>query len=238
MSGIFDKLKDVGKDALGTFVVLDEDGNEQPANPADRTQPQPQAAARGAAAGYAAPPAGAAPQAPVAVPAMAVAPDPEFVQQLQASVDGSKKAAYTQFKALFAALSAVADEGTRTQLALSAAQASHQIGAAQVAEAIDDRLQILDGEKAGFESAVKEELEQSVGGMQAQIEKTRAEINKKIEEIKALETKAAQLDQEVREARAAIDANSARFAASYAAVQAELATERARITPFLTPAAK
>ncbi|HET7230419.1 MAG TPA: hypothetical protein VFJ16_10485 [Longimicrobium sp.] len=236
MSGIFDKLKDVGKDALGTFVVLDEDGNEQPASPADRTQPQPQAAPRAAAGPAAAPQAGAAPQG-VAVPAMAVAPDPEFVQQLQSSVDASKKAAYGQFKALFAALGAVADEGTRTQLALSAAQASHGIGAAQVADAIDDRLKILDGEKASFDGAVKEELEQSVGGMQAQIEKTRAEITRKIEEIKALETKAAQLDQEVREARAAIDANSARFAASYAAVQAELATERARVAPFLSPAA-
>lgn len=237
MSGIFDKLKDVGKDALGTFVVLDEDGNEQPANPADRTQPQPQAAVPGAAAGFSAPQAAAAPQG-VAVPAMAAAPDPEFVQQLQASVDASKKTAYAQFKALFAALGAVADEGTRTQLAISAAQASHGFGATQVADAIDDRLKILDGERAGFESAVKEELEQSVGGMQAEIEKTRAEINKRIEEIKALETKAAQLDQDVREARATIDANSARFAASYAAVQAELAAERARIAPFLTPAAK
>jgi len=235
MSGIFDKLKDVGKDALGTFVVLDEDGNEQPAG--DRTQPQPQAAARGAAPGMPASSASAAPQPSVSVPAMSAAPDPEFVQQLQASVDASKKTAYTQFKALFAALGAIADEGTRTQLALSAAQASHQIGAAQVADAIDDRLKLLDGEKAGFEGAVKEELEQSVGGMQAEIEKTRAEINKKIEEIKALETKAAQLDQEVREARATIDANSARFAASYATVQAELAAERARIAPFLTPAA-
>jgi len=232
MSGIFDKLKDVGKDALGTFVVLDEDGNEQPADAADRTQPQPQAA-RGAAAGAPA----AAPQS-VAVPAVAAAPDPEFVQQLQASVDGSKKAAYPQFKALFAALSAVADEGTRTQLAISAAQASHGFGAAQVAEAIEDRLKILEGEKAGFESAVKDELDQSVGGMQAQIEKTRAEIAKKIEEIKALEAKAAELDASVRDARATIDANSARFAASYAAVQADLAAERARIAPFLTPAAK
>lgn len=231
MSGIFDKLKDVGKDALGTFVVLDEDGNEQPSGASDRTQPQPQAAVPGAAAGP------AAPQG-VSVPAVAAAPDPEFVQQLQASVDASKKAAYTQFKALFAALGAVADEGTRTQLAISAAQASHGFGAAQVAEAIDDRLKILDGEKAGFESAVKDELEQSVGGMQAEIEKTRAEINKKIEEIKALETKAAKLDQDVRDARATIDANSARFAASYAAVQAGLAAERARIAPFLTPAAK
>lgn len=232
MSGIFDKLKDVGKDALGTFVVMDDDGNEQPAGPSDRTQPQPQAAAPGAAAGPAAAPQG------VPVPAMAAAPDPEFVAQLKASVDASQKKAYAQFQALFSALGAVADEGTRTQLAISAAQASHGFGAAQVADAIEDRLKILAGEKAGFESAVKDELEQSVGGMQAQIEKTRAEITKRIEEIKALEAKAAELDASVRDARATIDANSARFAASYAAVEAELAAERARIAPFLTPAAK
>jgi chromosome segregation ATPase len=230
MSGIFDKLKDVGKDALGTFVVLDEDGNEQPAG--DQTQPQPQRGASAAAGGAAAAPQG------VAVPSVAAAPDPEFVAQLRSAVDASQKQAYAQFKALFSALSAVADEATRTQLAISAAQASHGFGAAQVAEAIDDRLRILSGEKSSFEAAVKDELDQSVGGMQAQIEKTRAEITKRIEEIKALEAKAAELDKSVGEARATIDANSARFAASYAAVEAELAAERARITPFLTPAAQ
>jgi hypothetical protein len=233
MSGIFDRLKDVGKDALGTFVVMDDDGNEQPA---DQTLAAPGAAAapRAAAPGSAAP-APAAPQG-VAAPAMAAEPDPEFVQQLHASVDGSTKKAYPQFKALFAALSAVGDEGTRTQLAISAAQASHGIGAAQVAEAIDDRLRILAAEKASFDSAVKEETDQSVGATLAQIEKTRAEITRRIEEIKALETKAAELDKAAREARATIDANSARFAASYAVVEAELASERTRVAPFLTPA--
>jgi NADH dehydrogenase/NADH:ubiquinone oxidoreductase subunit G len=231
MSGIFDKLKDVGKDALGTFVVLDDDGNEQEASAGDRTQAQP----RQAAASSAAAPAGAA--APhVAVPAVAGAPDPEFVQQLKASTDASKKTAYTQFKALFTALGAVADEGTRTQLAISAAQASHGFGAAQVAEAIDDRLKILAAEKASFDHAVKEETDHSVGGSQAEIEKTRAEITRKIEEIKALETRAAELERAAAEARATIDANSARFAASYAVVEAELAAERARIAPFLSPA--
>ncbi len=231
MSGIFDKLKDVGKDALGTFVVMDEDGNE---HPADQTLAAPAAAAPRTASAAPAGPA-AAPQN-VAVPAMAAAPDPEFVQQLHAAVDASGKQAYAQFRALFAALSAVGDEGTRTQLALSAAQASHGIGAAQVADAIDDRLEILAAEKSSFDGAVKDETEQSVGATLAQIEKTRAEITKKIEEIKALETKAAELDRTAREARAAIDANSARFAASYAVVEAELATERARVAPFLTPA--
>jgi hypothetical protein len=231
MSGIFDKLKDVGKDALGTFVVMDDDGNEQPA---DQTLAAPPAAARGGTAAPVPAAAAAAPQnVPVPVPAEA---DPEFVQQLHASVDGSSKKAYPQFKALFAALSAVADEGTRTQLALSAAQASHGIGAAQVAEAIDDRLKILAAEKSSFDGAVKEELDQSVGATLAQIEKTRAEITRRIEEIKALETKAAELDKTAREARATIDANSARFAASYAVVEAELSAERTRVAPFLTPA--
>jgi len=234
MSSIFDKLKDVGKDALGTFVVLDEDGNEQPA-----TADTPGAVRSAAASGDVTLPAGVgAPstQGAVAVPAVAAAPDPEFVQQLRAAVDGSKKAALPQFRTLFAALGAVQDEATRTQLALSAAQASHGVTVTQVAEAIADRLQILAGEKDGFTKAVDEETAQSVGGTQAQIEKTRAEITKRIEEIKALEAKAAELDKQAREAKAAIDANAARFAASYAVVQAELDAERARIAPFLTTA--
>jgi hypothetical protein len=230
MSSIFDKLKDVGKDALGTFVVLDEDGNEQPA-----TADTPGAVPASASADVTLP-AGPSTQGAVAVPAVAAAPDPEFVQQLRAAVDGSKKAALPQFRTLFAALGAVQDEGTRTQLALSAAQASHGITVTQVAEAIADRMQILAGEKDGFTKAVEEESAQSVGGTQAQIEKTRAEITKRIEEIKALEAKAAELDKQAREAKAAIDANAARFAASYAVVQAELDAERARIAPFLTTA--
>jgi len=219
MAGIIEKLKDVSKDALGTFVVLDED--EEQGDSTAPAPPRPAAAAAPVAAGAAAP---------------AAEVDPEFVHQLKAAVDACPSKALPQFRALFDALSAVGDPGTRTQLALSAAQASHGFGAAQVAGAIDDRLKVLAAEKAAFEQAVKEETDHSVGAKQAQIEKTRAEITKKIEEIKALEGKAAELEAGVAEARQAIDANAARFAASYAVVEAELAAERARLAPFLTPA--
>jgi hypothetical protein len=225
MSGLIDKLKDVSKDALGTFVVLDDD--EEAAD--DRTAaapPRPSASA---------PAASAPPVAGPALPGAAAEPDPEFVQQLKAAVDACPAKALPQFRALFDALAAVGDPTTRTQLALSAAQASHGFGAAQVAGAIDERLKLLAGEKAAFEQAVKEETAQSVGAKQAQIEKTRAEITKKIEEIKALEAKAAELGQAVDEARATIDANAARFAASYAVCESELAAERARVAPFLSP---
>ena len=228
MSGLIDKIKDVSKDALGTFVVLDEDEEQ-----GDRTEPAPPRAAGG--------PAPAAASAPASAPAGAMPPaevDPEFVAQLKASVDACPAKALPQFRALYDALAAVGDPATRTQLALSAAQASHGFGAAQVAGAIDDRLKILVGEKTAFEQAVKEETEQSVGARQAQIEKTRAEITRKIEEIKALEGKAAALEKGVAEARQAIDANAARFAASYAVVEAELAAERARLASFITPPAK
>jgi hypothetical protein len=225
MSGIIDKLKDVSKDALGTFVVLDEDEEAATAP----TPPRPGASASGAAtAGASAP---AAPHAPGSA-----APDPEFVAQLKAAVDACPAKALPQFRALFDALSAVGDPATRTQLALSAAQASHGFGAAQVTAAIDERMKLLAGEKAAFDQAVKEETESSVGAKQALIEKTRAEITRKIEEIKALEAKAAELGQAVTEARGAIDDNAARFAASYAVVESELAAERARLAPFLSPA--
>lgn len=227
MGGLFDKLKDAGKDALGTFVVL-EDEDEQ-AEGGDKTAAQPARAAAPAAASASTPAASAAPTAPAEV-------DPEFVAQLKAACDASTKKALAQFRALYDALAAVGDPGTRTQLALSAAQASHGFGAAQVAEAIDDRLKLLAGEKTAFEAAVKDETAHSVGDKQSLIEKTRAEITKKIEEIKALEAKAAELDAAAREARASIDANAARFAASYAVCEAELAAERARVAPFLTPA--
>jgi chromosome segregation ATPase len=165
----------------------------------------------------------------------AAAPDPEFVAQLHSAVDASKNTAYTQFRTLFGALAAVADEAQRTQLALAAAQASHGIGAAQVAEAIDDRLRLLGEERAAFENAVKLEVEHSVGGTMAEVEKARAEIARKQEEIRALEARAAELEASVSQSRAALDANSARFQASYQVVEAGLAAERARIAPFVTP---
>ncbi|HEU0300050.1 MAG TPA: hypothetical protein VFR37_11360 [Longimicrobium sp.] len=235
MKDIFDKIKDAGRDALGTFVVLDEDGNEQPvapgtpgARPAGTT-----GAGRPAGTGGGAPGAGPIPGAVAAAEV-----DPEFVQQLQACCQGSKKPAYTQFQTLYSALSAVGDPAQRAQLALSAAQASHGVTAGQVAEAIEDRMQLLAGERQAFEKAVQAETEHTIGATQKRIDAAKAEIAKKADEIRQLEAQRVQLEKSIAEARAAIDANSARFAASYAVVEAELAAERARIAPFVTSTEK
>jgi hypothetical protein len=225
MSGFLDRIKDVGKDALGTFVEFEEEG-----------QPQPQgrpAAGPAAAAPAAPPPLPHAATTPAAA-GVAAAPDPEFVQQLHSAVGASKLGAYAQFRTLYTALGAVADEAQRTQLALSAAQASHGVSAEHVAEAVDDRLRILGGEKEAFERAVKEEVGHTIGGTEARIREARAEIQRREEEIRALQAQCAEMEQSIAEARAAIDANSARFAASYAVVESELAAERARIAPYLS----
>lgn len=224
MSGFFDKIRDASKDALGTFVEFEE---EKRSDATVGFPPRPPAQ-------HAAPAAHAVPAAPSPMPAQA-APDPEFVKQLQAAVGASGKPAYTQFRALFEALSVVPDPVQRAQAALSAARASHGVDAAAVAAAIDDRMRILDGEKAAFDRAVKTETEQSVGGAQGEIEKTRKEIARRQEEIRTLEARAAELEKNLHETRAALDASSARFASSYAAVHAELAAERARVVPFLSP---
>ncbi len=228
MKDLFDKLKDAGRDALGTFVVLDEDGNEveAPADDPRRAAPRPAAGAPSAA------PAASAPS-PAAMAAAGV--DPEFVQQLHAAVQASKKPAYTQFQALYSALSAIADPAQRAQLALSAAQASHGVSPQQVAEAIEDRLNLLAGERKAFEKAVQDETDHTIGATQKRIDAAKAEIIKKAEEIRQLEATRAELEKSIAEARAAIDTNAARFAASYAVVEAELASERARIAPFITP---
>jgi hypothetical protein len=228
MKDLFDKIKDAGRDALGTFVVMDEDGNEVAA---PQGAPRP-AAPRGSsvppASGPGLPPAPSVPGAPAAV-------DPEFVQQLNAAVQASKKAAYTQFQTLFSALSAIADPAQRTQLALSAAQASHGVTPQQVAEAIEDRMALLAAERQAFDKAVASEVDQSIGATQKRIEAAKVEIQKKAEEIRQLEATRAELERGIAETRAAIDDNAGRFAASYAVVEAELAAERARIAPFITP---
>lgn len=225
MSGFFDKIKDASKDALGTFVEFEE---EERSDATVGFPPRPAAPAQ-----HAAPAAHAVPA--THAQAAHAAPDPEFVKQLQAAVGASGKPAYGQFRALFDALTVVPDPMQRAQAALSAAKASHGVDAAAVAAAIDDRMRILDGEKAAFDRAVKTESEQSVGGAQGEIEKTRKEIARRQEEIRTLEARAAELEKTLHETRAALDASSARFASSYAAVHAELAAERARVAPFLTP---
>ncbi|HEX8361714.1 MAG TPA: hypothetical protein VF613_16475 [Longimicrobium sp.] len=224
MSGFFDKIRDASKDALGTFVEFEEDRDPTVAMPARPSAPS--------APVHHAPASAPAPTGPVPG---AVAPDPEFVKQLHEAVAASGKPAYAQFRALFEALTVLPDPVQRAQAALSAARASHGVDAAAVAAAIDDRLRILDAEKAAFDRAVKTESDASVGGAQGEIEKARAEIARRQEQIRALEARAAELERTVQETRAALEASSARFAASYGAVHAELAAERARIAPFLTP---
>ncbi len=235
MKDIFDKIKDAGRDALGTFVVLDEDGNEQPAPAGART---PGARPAGSA-GPARPAGGGTPAAPPIPGAVAAAEvDPEFVQQLQSCCQSSKKPAYTQFHTLYAALSAIADPAQRAQLALSAAQASHGVTPQQVAEAIEDRMHLLASERQAFEKAVQAETEHTIGATQKKIDAAKAEIAKKADEIRQLEAQRVELEKSIAEARSAIDSNSARFAASYAVVEAELAAERARIAPFVTSTEK
>jgi hypothetical protein len=231
MKDLLDKLKDGARDALGTFVVMDEDGNEVEA-PKGTPGAKP-APGRPAATGAA----GASP-APLPAAVASGTVDPEFVQGLQAACQGSKKAAYTQFQTLYSALAAIADPAQRAQLALSAAQASHGVTPQQVAEAIEDRLAILAGERKAFEKAVQDETDQSIGATQKRIDAAKAEIAKKADEIRQLEATRVELERGIADARAAIDGNAARFAASYAVVEAELAAERARIAPFITSNAK
>jgi flagellar motility protein MotE (MotC chaperone) len=226
MKDILDKIKDVGKDALGTFVEFD---------PEERAKPS--APSRAPAAAPVAGPAIPTPSASIPSSIAAAEADPEFVQGLHAAVQASGKAAYTHYRTLYGAMAAVADDRQRTQLALSAAGASNGITPAQVAEAIDDRLRILAGERGAFDKAVQAETTSTIGGTQKEIDKAKAEIARKAEEIQQLEAKRAELERSIAEARASIEANSARFAASYAVVEAELAAERARIAPFLTPTA-
>jgi hypothetical protein len=240
MKDLFDKLKDAGRDALGTFVVLDEDGNEveASANAPGAKPAAPRPAAPAASVAPVSAPAAAGSTTPLAAAVANATVDPEFVQGLQAACQGSKKAAYTQFQTLYSALGAIADPAQRAQLALSAAQASHGVTPQQVAEAIDDRLAILAGERQAFDKAVQAETDHSIGATQKRIDAARAEIAKKADEIRQLEATRLELERGIAEARAAIDGNSARFAASYAVVEAELAAERARIAPFITSNAK
>ena len=167
MKDILDKIKDVGKDALGTFVEFEPEDEARPSA-------QPRAAAPAPVAGPAIP----APAASAAVPSGEV--DPEFVAGLQSAVQASGKAAYTHFRTLYGALAAVADDRQRTQLALSAAGASNGITAQQVAEAIDDRLRILAGERGAFDKAVQAETTGTIGSTQKEIDSTRAAITRTV----------------------------------------------------------
>lgn len=225
MDGFLGKIKEAGRDALGTFVVL-EDGD--PARPAGTP-------GAGAPAGSASAPPAAPIAASGAAAPPAATPDPEFIQGLQSAVEASTKAAYGQFMALYEAMSMLADERARVQAALTATQTAHKVTAADVAAAIDDRLKILVGERGSFEKAALAEMDQAVAGTMKEVEKIRADIARKQEEIRTMEAKAAELARQAAEARASIEHGSARFAVSYAVVEAQLQTERARIAQFVSP---
>jgi hypothetical protein len=221
MDGFLGKIKEAGRDALGTFVVLEEGADGAASQPGASAPAAPAAPTPIAASGAAAPP--------------AATPDPEFIQQLQQAVEGSTKTAYAQFQALYEAMAMLADERARVQAALTATQTAHKVTAADVAGAIDDRLRILAGERAGFEKAALAEMDQAVAGTIKEVEKIRAEIARKQEEIRTMEAKATELARQAGEARASIEHGSARFAVSYAVVEAQLQTERARIAQFVSP---
>jgi chromosome segregation ATPase len=213
MTGFKDKLKD----ALSDFVEFDEEGNvkhpdARPAAPSPRAD------------SYA---------SPRSAPDLSLS-DPEMVATLEHAVARSTEPGYEQFKTLYAAMDAVPDEQLRYDVTLKALQASHKLGAQAVLKSIEDRLALLDAERAKFDEALEAETQRSVEGTKQQLQSVADAIAAKQAEIKELQGKQATLGQAAREAQAGIDRSRTSFAAAYSTVRSSLEVERTRIASHLS----
>lgn len=211
------------KDALDDYVVLEEE--TPPGQPAQPGAPRPGAAA-------------SAPPRKVAAPPMAPAgvATPEVLETLRAAVEKSAHPAYGQFRALLAAMSAVPDEALRYTLALNAAQASHGIDAPRVVESLEDRLRLLEEQRAAFRAAIEAETAGTIGDSERRVRDIDAEIARRQEEIRALDEQRRAMQTEVTAARTRIEETQASFGAAYEQVRGELAAERERLAAHLTTA--
>jgi chromosome segregation ATPase len=215
MTGFKDKLKD----ALSDFVEFDEEGNVKPDDAqADAPKPRP--------AGVTSARASAAPDLSLS--------DPEMVATLEQAVARSTEPGYEQFRTLYAAMDGVPDEQLRYEVTLKALKASHKLGADAVLKSIEDRLGLLDAERAKFDEALAAETERSVEGTKQQLQSVADEIAAKQAEIKELQGKQASLAQAAREAQAGIDRSRSSFAAAYTTVRSSLDAERTRIATHLS----
>ena len=214
MTGFKDKLKD----ALYDFVEFDEEGNAKH----DDAQPPLRPRADGTASAR-----------PGAAPDLSLS-DPEMVSTLEHAVARSTEPGYEQFRTLYAAMDGVPDEQLRYDVTLKALQASHKLGAQAVLKSIEDRLGLLDAERAKFDAALAAETERSVEGAKRQLQSVADEIAAKQAEIKELQSKQASLAQVAREAQAGIDRSRASFAAAYTTVRSSLDVERTRIATHLS----
>lgn len=213
MTGFKDKLKD----ALSDFVEFDEAGNARP-NDTHPAAPSPRAD------GYTNARSG---------PDLSLS-DPEMVATLEHAVARSTEPGYEQFRTLYAAMDGVPDEQLRYDVTLKALQASHKLGAQAVLKSIEDRLALLDAERAKFDEALEAETQRSVEGTKQQLQSVADEIAAKQAEIKELQGKQATLAQAAREAQAGIDRSRASFAAAYTTVHSSLDAERSRIATHLS----
>lgn len=210
MTGFKDRLKD----ALSDFVEFDESAHPPTdAPPAPRTAPTPTAAP---------------------VTGAAALSDPEMVATLEHAVARSTAPGYSEFRVLYAAMDSVPDERLRYDVALKALRASHQLGPDAVLASIEDRINLLEGERSKFDEALAAETERSVNGTTRQINAIAETIAARQAEIRDLEAKQAKLAEAARTAQADLDKSRATFAAAFATVHSALDGERARIATHLT----
>jgi chromosome segregation ATPase len=213
MTGFKDKLKD----ALSDFVEFDEEGNVKQ-NDARPAAPSPRVDSFAS---------------PRSAPDLSLT-DPEMVATLEHAVARSTEPGYEQFKTLYAAMDAVPDEQLRYDVTLKALQASHKLGAQAVLKSIEDRLALLDAERAKFDEALEAETQRSVEGTKQQLQSVADAIAAKQAEIKELQGKQATLAQAAKEAQTGIDRSRASFAAAYTTVHSSLDAERSRIATHLS----
>lgn len=167
----------------------------------------------------------------------AAVPDPEIVKGLTDAAATSRKPAYDQFRIVAESLAGVPDV-QRYTMALNVVHNANKIEAADVIASLDDRLALIDNEKAEFENAYKQQNQSAVIGAEADAKKIEERITALQQEIAALEGQRVTKMQESGQAKISLEQQRATFNASYEIVRSNFKRERDMLSSFLPASAK
>jgi uncharacterized small protein (DUF1192 family) len=162
----------------------------------------------------------------------AAAPDQEIVKSLTDAAAQSKKPAYDQFRVVAESLAGVPDV-QRYTMALNVVHNANKIEAADVIASLDDRLALIEREKADFENAYQSQTQSAVVGAESEAKKITERITTLQQEIATLEGQRVTKMQESGQAKVDLEQSRATFNASFEVVRSVFKRERDMLSSFL-----
>ena len=165
--------------------------------------------------------------------------DAQFDTELKATLDRAATPGYQEFSAQMEVLAdVVPDESTRIQKALMSVNRMLHIGVPQIVASIQERLDLLNQEKAKFENELRNEIREHVDSNTKALDDLKTALVKNETELARLKAEQTRLAQEEQAARNAVqkvqgegEQVRARFNSAYQPLQSSLTSVLAKIQP-------